>query len=293
MKNVFYKKLCLKRLAANNRCIMRARNAAFTLAEVLAALIVGSMVLVAVLVVYGRARDSVDAATTKLDNSRLPNEVLQRIAEDLDDIVAADKSVKITVKNALDGLYPTASLTISKTIYDEETKKPKTLEQIVWQTSYDYDSALEGLVLYRSHTGIVSEDKLLDQERADLEKDYSFVPVCEGVTFFTIEVPKGENMLDIWTAEALPPGIVITISFGQPYKSITGEFDVPDEEKSRRTIAIGRTRKIKLEIPIVEMESDIEDADEPNEFADEEYDSNEPNEPSPVKTEGERKALEK
>jgi hypothetical protein len=39
---------------------------------------------------------------------------------------------------------------------------------------------------------------------------------------------------------------VATISFAEPFKTLTGTLDVPDTEKITRTIAIDRTRKIKF-----------------------------------------------
>ena len=74
------------------------------------------------------------------------------------------------------------------------------------------------------------------------------MPVCAGVTFFKIQVPKGEDFLDRWASDSLPRGIVLTISFAEPYEALDGTFDVLDAEKTTRTIAIGRTRKIKFTI---------------------------------------------
>ena len=162
----------------------------FSLVEVLAAMTIGAMVLVVVLGVYSRAGRSADAITHKLDSSRLPSEVLQRIAEDLDRIIASGSDTKVTIENKLNNLYPTARLTILKNYYDKASK-PQILEEIIWQTSYDYET--DSLVLYRSHSGITLEDKLLDEKRESWEKGYPFVPICDGVTFFKIQVPRGED----------------------------------------------------------------------------------------------------
>ena len=56
----------------------------FSLAEVLAALTIGAMVVVAVLAIYHRAEQSANAVLSRIDESQLPREVLQYIAEDLD-----------------------------------------------------------------------------------------------------------------------------------------------------------------------------------------------------------------
>jgi prepilin-type N-terminal cleavage/methylation domain-containing protein len=215
---------------------------AFSLAEVLVALTIGAMVLVAVLSIYSRAETSAAAITRKLDSSRLPSEVLHRIAEDLDRTAALGTDTKVTIENKFENGFSTARLTLLKTIYNSKNEK-QTFEKIVWQTNYDNDA--NGLVLYRSHSGIASEDKLLDEQKEDWEKEL-FVPICTGVTFFKIQVPMGENFQDNWTSDSLPPGIVVTISFAEPFKTLAGILDVPEDEKVIRNIAVDRTRVIKF-----------------------------------------------
>ncbi|HDZ69106.1 MAG TPA: hypothetical protein ENH43_01650 [Phycisphaerales bacterium] len=89
------------------------------------------------------------------------------------------------------------------------------------------------------------EDKLLDEQKESWEREL-FVPICDGVTFFKIQVPKGEDFLDRWTSASLPKAVVVTISFTEPFKTLDGTLDVPDAEKITRTIAIDRTRKIRF-----------------------------------------------
>ena len=194
----------------------------FSLAEVLAALTIAAMVSVAVLGIYNRAERSAAAIVRRLDDSRLPNEVLQRIAEDLDKVLAAGNDTKILIRSKLQKGYQGAQLKITRTIKDQRNKE-QTFEEITWQTSYDYDT--DSLVLYRSHSGINFEDRLLYESREDWEREL-FIPICEGVTFFSILVPKGETFLNQWPAGTLPAGIVITISFAEPYEAIDGSLDV-------------------------------------------------------------------
>jgi hypothetical protein len=216
---------------------------AFTLAEVTVALVVGTMILVAVLGIYGRAERAAEAVTRRLDSTQLPSEIIKRIAEDLDGIIAAGDSTVVTVENKMQNLFPVARLTIAKSYYDDSNKK-QTLEKIVWQSNYEPEQG--SLVLYRSYSGIGVEDKLLDEKRKDWESDFSFVPISTGLTFFRIEVPAGDQLQDRWTSESLPRGILVTLSFAEPYKTVTGELEVPEYEKIKRTIAIDRTRKISF-----------------------------------------------
>jgi len=226
----------------------------FSLAEVLAAMMIGAMVLVAVLAIYSRAERSAAAVTRKLDSLRLPSEVLQRIAEDLDGIISTGSRTKITIENKFKNGFRTARLTITRTMTDTRNNE-QTLEKIIWQSNYDYESDIGGLILYRSHSGIEMEDKLLDKNKEDWEREL-FVPICTGITFFEIRVPRGEAYLDRWAADTLPPGIEVAISFAEPFKKVDGKLDVPDEEKITRTIAIDRTRKIRFAIEKREFDED-------------------------------------
>jgi len=222
------------------------KNKGFSLAEVLVALILGSMILVSVLGLYRRVDKVTVAVTERLNSSRIGFEVLQRIAEDLDNIVTSSSDVRIIVsKSKLDHLYSSGRLEISKTIYNKKNKK-EMFEKVVWQSGYDYDSEVEGLVLYRSHSGMILEDKLLDEKRESWEEEYSFIPMCEGVSFFRIQALVDGQFRDSWSGESLPHGVSVTISFAEPFKTIGGYLDVPEEEKHVRTIALDRTRKIKF-----------------------------------------------
>ena len=217
----------------------------FSLAEMLAAMTIGAMVLVAVLAIYNRAERSAAAVTRRLDSSRLPREVLQRIAEDLDNIMSTGSDATITIQNKFDNLFPAARMVISRTFRDNASRERK-FEEIVWQSSYDFESFVEGLVLYRSHSGIASEDKLLDKGKEDWEKEL-FVPLCSGITFFSIKAVKGDKPVEKWSGSP-PLGIEVTLSFAEPFKRVNGTLDVPEEEKIIRTIAIDRTRKIKFAV---------------------------------------------
>ncbi len=222
----------------------------FSLAEVLAAMTIGAMVIVAVLAIYHRAEHSASAAIQKIDESQLPREVLQYIAEDLDSMISSDSGAKVTIQNKLEStasgkLIPAARLTFTRTITDDRNREIL-FEEIIWQSSYNIESLAEGLVLYRSHSGIHMEDKVLQQNKFDWEREL-FVPICSGVTFFNISATSADNLVERWDGDP-PTGITVTLSFAEPFKNVDGTYNVPEEEKFSRTIAINRTRKIKFDI---------------------------------------------
>ena len=242
MKDVTYKKLKLR--------------AAFSLAEMLAALVIGSMILIAVLVVYSRLESSANAVISKLDDFRLPREVLQLIAEDLDQIITDSEDVVINFQNKKerDGFH-SARLEISRTFYDKRNTV-QDFEEIIWQTAFDYESFTDGLVLYRSHSGLALEDKLLDETKEDWQK-VLFVPVCAGVTFFQLQTATKTRPVDRWTSSNLPRNVIVTISFARPVETLTGQWEVPESEKITRTIALDRTRKMKFEIEKREYDTSL------------------------------------
>jgi len=257
----------------------------FSLAEMLAALTIGAMVTVAVLGIYHRAENSVATVTRRLDSSRLPGEVLQRIAEDLDNIISSSSDATITIENKFENvastmLVPAAKLTITRTIQDSRDREQK-FKEIIWQSSYDFDSATNSLILYRSSGGLNMEDKVLEKNKDDREREL-FVPICSGITFFKISVLAGKDPIEKWNGPP-PPGIVVTISFAEPYKKADGTFDVLDEEKLTRTIAIDRTRKIRFDTSTSENSNDEEGQEDMDLPSDEKPPSESPKKTEKVK----------
>ncbi|MHC4645764.1 MAG: PulJ/GspJ family protein [Planctomycetota bacterium] len=241
-------------------CYTNENRRGFTLAEVVASLVIGAMVLVTMLSIYARAEKSAEAIARNLDNFTLPTEILQRIAEDLDTVIASGSATKITIDNAIIKGYPAARLTIQKTFVDAKNKT-QPFETIIWQSSYDYEYDSDSLVLFRSRSGMTLEDRVLDRNKENWEREL-FVPICDGITCFQIQVPRGEELLDKWPGKSLPTAIVATISFAEPYETVEGILEVPETEKIVRTIAIGRTRRITFELVKAEYADEDDEADE-------------------------------
>ncbi len=232
------------RISSLTRCRFRK---GFSLAEVLASLVIGSIVLVAMVRIHSQAERNAAAAFRRLDATRLPAEILQLIAEDLDRIVSSGTETRISIDNKFIEGYASSQLIIRNTMTDEKNKE-KEFETVTWQGSYDFESGYDGLVLYRGQKGMIPSDKLLDSQRADWESNYTFVPVCEGITYFTIMVPQGDHLLAKWVGDKLPSSVIVTISFAEPVDMLDGTVDVPEEEKFTRIIAIDRTRKMTFSL---------------------------------------------
>lgn len=78
---------------------------AFTLVEVLAALAVGTMILIVVMALYNRGQSGSAAVINRLESDRVPRELFQRIAEDLDRVVGADQGTQIDIQNKFQDNY--------------------------------------------------------------------------------------------------------------------------------------------------------------------------------------------
>ncbi len=223
------------------------RQGGFSLAETLATVVIGAATLIAVLMVYRRVEDSAAAVNAKLDESRIPTEVLQRIAEDLDKVISTGPDTTIVVESGFEKGLPKSQLTILRTFTDTADAE-QVLDEVKWIPGYDHDRDIGTMILYRGHTGLSYEDKLLDGQRGDWESEYPLIPICAGVTYFRIEIPRGDVFQDKWDMPSLPPGVRVTISFAEPFETVSGTLDVPESSKYRRTIAIDRTRKIRFKL---------------------------------------------
>ena len=216
----------------------------FSLGELLAVVIVGSMILTVILTIYGRAQQAADAVLRKIDSPSWASEVLQLIARDLDRILNAE-GVTVQIRNGIDNRFQRAELVLKRTYHDSENNE-LILEEITWRAGYDQEGRSPGLVLYRGYEGVAPEDKLLDDNREAWEKGYPLVPVCRGVTFFRIQACKGQELMDQWPASAPPPGVKITISFAEGRETVGGIYEVAEGDTISRMVALDPTRKIQF-----------------------------------------------
>jgi hypothetical protein len=230
--------------------------------EVLSAMVISAMILAAALVIYHRMQQSAMAVLARVNQSNLPSEVLQLIAEDLDKVTTAAGS-QLVIENKLEKGFPVARLTLRKTLTNKKNEE-QLLEEIVWQAAYDVAS--DRVTLYRSHSGLDEEDRLLDRKRtdADTEKLYPFVPVCSRLTTFKLQAPQGENLLDRWANNRiLPTGILVTLSFADPVRTPQGLLEIPEESLITRMIAVDWARQIKFEVVAAEPNGPGQDANPP------------------------------
>lgn len=212
--------------------------------ELLLSLVISAMVMGAALAVHQRMQQAGAAVLDRIHSPSLPSEVLALIREDLDKVTASP-GTRILIDNKREKGYPVARLILRKTITDKRNAE-RVFEEIIWQATYDIAS--DRVTLYRSHSGLVSEDRLLDRGRRSVEAQYPFVPVCGGLTAFTLKAPQGVNVLERWASPALPTGVQVTLSFADPIRTPQGELAIAESDQITQMMAVDRTRMIRFEV---------------------------------------------
>ncbi len=224
----------------------------FTLTELMVAVVIAAMLLSVLLAISSHVQQSAASIERTLSEFELVQEVLQLISEDLDTKIDPEAGTTLTVFNRVEDGYPTAKMVITTTLKDAKFED-QILEEITWQANVDLETSR--IVLYRSHTGHILEDKLLDQRRDELESFSPFVPVCGGLTAFSIEVQRNGEWIDQWVSAELPTGIRVIMTDAIAEKNVRGEWEVPEEALVSRTMAIDRTRV--LEFKVADPNSDV------------------------------------
>lgn len=214
---------------------------AFSLVETLVVVALAAMILVATLGVYNRVRSDAAVILQKLDENRLPDEVLQRIAEDIDRIVAPGFDAKVQIRNKVDNGFYAAQLGLANKFYGGQPPRENIYEQVVWQTQYD--AFEDAMILYRMHSGLNVEDKILDESK-DLREQTLYIPVASGLTFFEVQAVENQELVPNWTQDKPPRGIRIGISFAPMEEGWDGRWAVPEQKILYRTVAVDRTRAI-------------------------------------------------
>ena len=230
------------------------QRAGFSLIEVLAAMMIGTMILVAVFNVYDRAGKAAASVNYKLNHSRRPYEALQLIAEDFDKMINTNNDTSVIIINRYINNYA-AAIFVYRVKYQDATNKEQTYKEYLWQCNQNPDGDPNEMVLYRSYEGVVPEDRLLDRDRDKSEKNV-YIPICEGVTYFYVKIISEKERTEIAWGSGVPLGMTVTISFAKPFKDDKGNYDVPENEKYSRTITFDKGRKIKFDISSEEEASE-------------------------------------
>jgi prepilin-type N-terminal cleavage/methylation domain-containing protein len=205
-----------------------------SLVELIVSMIIASVVLVSLFTIYSHARRDADSISTALENSELPQRILQLIAQDLDRF-SADTEVETKRENGL----VSSTFILESRIYDSLMRQLP-YERIIWQTRYDAET--QSMILYRGHSGLVSEDKLLESQRTPEERR-QLIPLCNGLTHFEVKAFIQGSERVAYAGTETPTQVIVSLSFAEPEKK-GNEYVIPPDQIVTRTIAVNRLRKI-------------------------------------------------
>jgi hypothetical protein len=227
---------------------------AFSLIEILTVLTLSAMILVATILIYSRVRTNAATITSRLESQSLPDEILQKIAEDIDHLATPGFDATVSIHNKDDNGYNSAQLIIENRYYgNDQPPKANIYERVVWQSVYD---PIQGqLILYRSHSGLNLEDKIVDNVHSGKEEPGLFVPVCAGLTYFGVFPLTGDDFgeqlgqaedpaVSSWQKQEMPNGILLGLSLSPWVQLADGSYVMPEENIVYRAVAVDRTRPI-------------------------------------------------
>lgn len=230
-------------------------------------LLLTAMLLTAVLQMYYHVRRGINQITSRLDDNRLAQEVLQKIAEDLDRLAAPGFDATIQFSNKYDNGFNAAQLTLENKYYGKGTPpKAEIYDRVVWQTMYDPFSGT--MILYRMHDGLNIEDKVIETGSDVSPSAGLYIPVTDGVTHFELQSQQGETFNTSWALKTLPTAVRVGISFSPPQQLSDGRVAVPEEKILYRTVAIDRTRFIPYQFVKRQLDeydpNDLDKSSDPN-----------------------------
>ena len=231
---------------------MRVNVKAFSLIELLTALFIVSIMVISLTTIYDSSIKAIGAIDEKLEDGFDSTNILHLIVDDVARVSSLDTDTTFALKSkTIDGVMVYRLEIIGK-IYDNDGKEME-YKKVVWQSDYDYLS--DTTTLYRCEAGMGVQDPLLGTQQRENEGSEIFVPVCSGLTHFSIQVPSGntisgeeeEEYADSWEQDGMPGGIIVEMSFTPPVEYITGEVEVPLEDRVSRRISVNRSRQYRFE----------------------------------------------
>jgi len=210
-----------------------------TLVELIVSTIIAGAVLVTLMSIYSHARQDAVSVSSALEKSELPERILQLLAQDLDRLLGDSEDVIFVLHPRQDGNLNGSSIIIESSIYDT-LGRARTYERVTWQTRFDAET--QSMILYRGHTGLVSEDRLLESRRTEEERA-QLVPLCDGLTYFHVTARVRGRDVPAFAGPILPTMVTVEISFAEPEVE-NNQYIIPPEKIISRTIAVNRSRKI-------------------------------------------------
>ena len=116
----------------NNNLIAKRKadcRRGFSLIEIVTVMVISSMVMISTLAIFNRVKSVTASVNSKLDQEDVADEILQRIAEDLDRLATFGFDTKVTIRNKMADGFNKSQLIIENKFYDKSNKKNKLLKR--------------------------------------------------------------------------------------------------------------------------------------------------------------------
>lgn len=235
-----------------SRCLIKFHRG-LTLLEVLVALAIGSLIIVACVAILNHGNKVFTSIESALDENTLPREIFQMIIRDIDEVANPDSDATLQIETRSNKGAIETRLTIIGRIYDSKNK-PIEMKKIVWQSRYDNE--MRRITLYRARGGIDIADSILDTQAQENPNSLVFVPVTDELTYFEFSVLQGDSDdVTEWVKKELPTAIRISMSFESLQEEEASEEETAqDDSILSRVVVVDRTREIKFTVPVVTYE---------------------------------------
>ncbi len=232
----------------------------FALVELLTALFIVCILVIALTTIYDASTRAIASINQRIEKGASTSEIMQLIVDDITKASSAGTDTTFTLKSKLAGGAVLYRFEVASKIYDN-TGKELIYQKVIWQS--DVDLFTGTMSLYRCAGGMMPSSPVASEQAKENPQSDIFVPICQGLTYFTIKVPQIQDTpqgqvvdyLDQWSNPEMPGGVVVELSFELPVEYVTGETEVLPEDRLVESISINRSKEYKFQFVAKDLDA--------------------------------------
>ncbi len=232
----------------------------FALVELLTALFIVCILVISLTTIYDASTRAIASVNQRIEKGSSTSEIMRLIVDDITKASSAGTDTTFTLKSKLSGGAALYRFEIASKIYDN-TGKELIYQKVIWQS--DYDFITDTISLYRSAGGMMPSDPIASTQAKENPQSDIFIPVCQGLTYFTIKVPQIQDTpqgqivdyLDQWANDEMPGGVVVELSFEPPVEYVTGEIEVLPEDRLVESISLNRSKEYRFQFVAKDLDA--------------------------------------
>lgn len=244
---------------------------ALSLLEILASLAVITIIIITMVTLLHASQQTLETIERELDGNSASQELLQKITEDINEFCSQSENTNLVLqhKSTPEGNLYRLEIT---NFFNGNANTKLIYKKVVWQS--DYDINMGTFIIYRARSGMNLEDTLTSTEQQEnLDKEI-YVPVCTDATYFSIQAFNDEILTDSWSNSDFPAALFLSISFAPPVEYITGDIEVPEEDRLFRTVSVSRAREYNFKLVNKDLEEEYQDITDEMPEDEEDFDTN-------------------